>query len=279
MKPAVLLVLAACSSSGRDEPPATQRKPESRHSIDVESFKGAPFSVRGVEVTRGPKHSLELGYRLEAADTSLLVPGEFTCRVQGFNLVYPMTTTGKTVGSRLTALWRPDPFEQDPELCQIDWLLHDAGYASACYRGGELVSGACPPDSFPKRTEDELKKNLAGAFAIDIVHASFSTHEGAVTMSGIFTNLERVADKHRLLAQVTCGGASGEAAMPLLPMERLAVGSSVFGSASILLDRTPPDGTHCVFRIVSRAPDGPDEKELAKYCVTAGSPTVTTCPL
>ena len=273
-------MLAACSSSGRDQPPPAQHKPEARHSIDIEPFAKAPFSVRGVEVARGPQHSLELGYRIEASDKSLLVPAEFTCRVQGFNLVYPMTATGKTVGPRLTALWRPDPFDQDPELCQIDWLLRDAGYASACYRGGELASGACPPDSFPKRTEDELKKNLAGAFAIDVVHATAATRDGALTLSGIFTNLERYPDKHRLLALVSCGDTSGEAAMPLLPMERLSVGSSVFGSATVLLDRTPADGTQCVFRIVARAPAGPaNEKELAKYCVTAGSPTVATCAL
>jgi hypothetical protein len=279
VRPAVFLVLAACSPS-REDVPKPQLRTESRHSIDIAPFDSAPFTVRGVEIARGPKHSLELGYRIEAPDTSLLVPAEFTCRVQGFNLVYPTPATGKSVGPRLTALWRPDPFDEDPELCQIDWLLRDAGYASACYRGGELVSGGCPPGSFPKRTEDELKTNLAGAFAIDIVHAAFSTHDDALTMSGIFTNLAPYPEKHRLVAQASCGEISGEAGMPLLPMERLAVGSSVFGSATILLDRPPAAGAHCVFRIVSRAAEGPpSEQELAKYCVTAGSPTVTTCPL
>jgi hypothetical protein len=87
---------------------------------------------------------------------------------------------------------------------------------------------------------------------------------------------------HRIVAQLFCnaGRITGEAGMPLVPLERLAVGASVYGPAAILLERTPSDGAPCVFRLVSRAAQGPpNEKELAKYCVTAGTPTVLTCPL
>ena len=283
MKPWLLVALAACSPS-REDVPAAQRRTESRKSIDIKMPPGLLFSVRGVEIARGPKHSLELTYRVESSDPKLELPGEITCRIQGFNLVYPMTATGKIPGPRLTSLWRPDPFAEDPEHCQIDWLMNEATYASACYRGGELVTGACPPGSFPKRTEDELKKNLAGAFVVDLVHATFSVHEGAATTSGIFTILERLQDGHRIIAQLACddsrGPIRGETGMPLVPLERISVGASVYGPAAILLDRTPADGAPCVFRLVSRGSSGPPhEKELAKYCVTAGSPTVLTCPL
>jgi hypothetical protein len=277
------VALAACSPSREDVPPP-QRRVEPRQSIDIQMPATAPFSIRGVEVARGPNHSLELGYRLEAASSSLNIPGELTCRVQGFNLVYPAAATGKVPGPRLTGLWRPDPFAADPEVCQIDWLLNDASYASACFRGGELVTGACPAGSFPPRTEDELKTSLAGKFMVDLVHATFAVRDGSATVSGVFTKLDRFAEGHRILAQLSChdpaGRISGEASMPLVPLERLVVGASVFGPAAFLLERTPADGANCVFRLVSRAVKDPSvEKELAKYCVAAGTSTVLTCPL
>jgi hypothetical protein len=179
-------------------------------------------------------------------------------------------------------LWRPDPFAADPEVCQIDWLLGDTSHASACYRGGELATGPCPAGSFPPRTEDELKTSLAGKFTVDLVQATFATRDGAATFSGVFTKLDRLVEGHRIVAQLFCnaGRITGEAGMPLVPLERLAVGASVYGPAAILLERTPSDGAPCVFRLVSRAAQGPpNEKELAKYCVTAGTPTVLTCPL
>jgi len=279
MRPWVLVALTACSP--REEPAPKQRPP---HSIDIPTVTGAgaPFSLREVEVVRGPNHSLELGYRVETADKTLEVPGEFTCRVQGFNLVYPATARGKLGGPQRTGSWRPDPFAEDPEVCQIDWRSNNAGYASACYRAGELSPRGCSPGTFPPRTEDELKTNLAGKFAVDLVHASFELRAGAAIITGIFTVLERLAEDHRIVATISCdeGQAASEAALPLIPLERLAVGSSVYGPATILLDHMPADGALCTFRLVSRPTKGPrDERELAKYCVTAGTPTVLTCPL
>lgn len=268
MRPWLILVAAACSPS-REQPPPPSHQPEPRHSIDV-TVRDAPVAIRGVELTPGPKHSLELGYRLEAQDKSVSIPGEIMCRVQGYNLVYPAATTTQVAGARLTGVWRPDPFSEEPEICQVDWWLKRTRVAAACYAHGKLVDGACPGDTFTWDDND-------GIHAIQLSHAKLEFREGAAVMTGVFTVVDRVPEHH--VARISCGDSGGpivgEAAMPLLPLDRIGGGASVFGPVAILLDRSPRPLAACTFTIV--AAGGKGEVALAEYCATTEAVRLGRC--
>lgn len=274
MRPWILVGLAACSPGGKDVPPA-QHHEEARHSIDV-TVHGAPVSIRGLEIARGAKHSVELGYRLESKDRALRVPAEITCRVHGFNLVYPASDAGKVAGPRLTGLWRPDPFDEDGEPCQIDFLRDGGVIASACVHGLEVSDGACASWPSPDSA-------LLASHEVDLAHAVLEFREDAAVVTGVYTLLAALPAGERVAAQLSCedsaGPIVGETALPFIPLERMRVGSSAFGPVAILLDRKPRPLAACDFRILTRPASAGGTRETihAQYCLTTAAVRVGRC--
>jgi hypothetical protein len=251
---------------------------EARHSIDV-AVSGANVSIRGVELRPSPRARgvFELGYRFETIDKTTIVPAEITCRVGGYNLVYPSSDEGKVQGRRLTALYRPDPFVNEvPEACEIRfWLGRERVIAHACYRGGELSDGACPAATFgaPPRTTE---------YSVELTRAALELRHGTALVSGIFTRFAPLAAGRRFATQIRCedqqGVATGEGELAFLPLERISPGSSIYGPAAIFLDRTPDPTAQCELRIVSRAADGPPTEEIhGRYCLTTGAVRAGDC--
>jgi hypothetical protein len=249
---------------------------EARQSIDV-VVRDAPVSIRGVELIRSPRAGgFELGYRIESTDKTVVVPAEITCRVGGFNVVYPSGDEGKVPGRRLAALYRADPFTEAPEVCEIQFSLgRERVIAAACYRGGVLSDGACAEGTFPSppRTTE---------FSIELTRAALELRHGTALVSGLFTRFAPLASGRRFATQIRCedehGVATGEGELSFLPLERISTGSSIYGPAAIFLDRTPDAGAQCQLRIVSRAADGPASEEIhARYCLTTGSVRAGDC--
>ncbi len=288
MKPWWLLALVACSGE-RDTPrEATPPRPvggESssdgpswrRGSIDVQ-VTGAPISIRGVEIVPSPDSPgvLELGYRVEAKDPRLSVPARVMCRVGGYNVVYPASAEGKLPGPRLATLFRPDPFSEPVTACEAAFFVDERQVAAACYRDGELVNGACPPDTFPppRRLTEQ---------SVEIARAMLELRHGTALVSGLFTLAEPLADGRRFATQIRCedaaGVATGEGELAFLPLDRIPVGASVYGPAAIFLDRTPAPDAICELRVVSRALSGaPTEQIHAHYCLTTGAVRAGECP-
>lgn len=272
------MLVVACSRQ-HDEPrelgkPAARS--ESRHSIDV-TVKGAPLSIRGVELVPSPHAAnvLELGYRIEAHDASLQVPAQIRCRVGGYNLVYPAGGPAKVVGPRLAALYRADPFTDQPRACQVDFFAGGRLIAAACYIDGVLRDGACAADTFPSPPRTTT-------FAVELARASLELRHGTALVSGVFTLFEPLAAGRRFATQIRCedaaGSATGEGELAFLPLEQIPVGASVYGPVAMFLDRTPDPSATCDLRIVSRATSGaPTEHVHARYCLTTGAVRAGEC--
>jgi hypothetical protein len=279
VKPLLVVAFVACSP-GRDEPRELREPPprgsEARHSIDV-TVTGAPLSIRGVELTPSArtKGAFELGYRIEARDRSLLVPAQIMCRVGGYNLVYPSATEGKIVGPRLAALYRPDPFNEQANACEVEFLLADRRIAAACYRDGALVDGACSAGTFTPPARQT-------AFSVELAHASLELRHGTALVSGLFTLAEPLGPNRKFAAQIRCedaaGVASGEGELAFLPLDRLPAGASMYGPVAIFLDRSAELSATCELRLVSRATDAaPTERVHARYCMTTGAVRAGYC--
>lgn len=280
MKPAwlVAVVLAgACSSehdSGRT--PAPSSRAESRRSIDLPAA-GEHVAIRGVELVPGAAPGvLELGYRIETTDPALQVPAQIMCRVGGYNVVYPSGGDGKHAGPRLASLFRPDPFAEPVEGCEVTFYAHDRPIAAACYRGGELAAGACPAGTFPR-------PRLQTDFAVDLSRAALELRHGAALVSGLFTLAQPLGEGRRFATQIRCedqaGVASGEGELAFTPLEKIPVGASVYGPVAMFLDRTPQPTATCDLRVVSRATSGaPTEQIHARYCLTTGAVRAGDCP-
>ncbi|HTL36382.1 MAG TPA: hypothetical protein VL326_24785 [Kofleriaceae bacterium] len=298
MRPWVLLALAACSPS-REQPPAAHHEGSgsaSRHSIDL-TVQYARISIRGVEIARSGKN-LELGYRIEGTPDAV-VPAEILCRVHGYNLIYPRTTSGKGPGPRLTALFKPDPFDDVPQICEVRFTLVSGGVPSnitnpdrvfaapspspiarACFRDELLVDGACPEDSFPvaEKTNIDL---LQGRPDIQVEHGKLELGDDAAVLTAMFTKHD-IASQGRYAVHLSCADAGGpivgEAAFAILPLDRMEAGTSVYGPVPILLDRKPKPLAACDLRIISRATQGPpNERAHAEYCVTTAAIRVGRC--
>lgn len=273
MKPLLVLAgaaIGACSSESekRSEPPILER-PEPRRSIDV-TVSGAPISIRGVElapVSRTPG-VMELGYRVETSDRSINVPARIMCRVGGYNVVYPSPSDGKIAGPRLASLFRPDPFNEPVQACEVAFFVSGKQVAAACYRDAALVDGACPDPTFappPRATK----------FSVELTRASLELRHGTALVSGLFTLAEPLAAGHKFAMQIRCedsaGVASGEGELAFLPLDSIPVGASVYGPVAIFLARTAEPTAECALRIVSRATSGaPAEQIHARYCLTTG---------
>lgn len=278
VKPFWLVLLVACSREQAE--PRDQVRPThtaSRRSIDV-TVKDAPLSIRGVELTPSPRSPgvLELGYRVESRDASVRVPARIMCRVSGYNVIYPSGSEGKVAGPRLAALYRPDPFNEPADACEVTFLLHDQPIAAACYRDGELVDGACPAGTFPPPPR-------ATSFSVEIARAALELRHGTALVSGLFTLAEPLAAGRRFATQIRCeddaGVATGEGELAFLPLDRIPVGASVYGPVAIFLDRTPEPSATCELRIVSRAIEAsPTEQIHARYCLTTGAVRAGPCP-
>jgi hypothetical protein len=273
------LLFGACS---REQPEArglaepVPPPTENRHSIDV-TVTGAPLSIRGVELAPSARAPgvFELGYRIEATDTSLQVPARIMCRVGGYNLVYPSGGEGKVAGPRLAALYRPDPFSERASACQIDFLLGTHRIGAACWRAGTLVDGPCSGDAFPPPQRQ-------GAFSVELAHAALELRHGTALVSGLFTLAEPLAQGRKLATQIRCedgaGAATGEGDLAFLPLEQIPVGASMYGPVAIFLDRTPTPDATCELRIISRTVDGaPTEHQHAQYCLTTGAVRAGAC--
>lgn len=230
------------------------------------------MSIRGVEVVPSG-NALELSYRIESPDKTLSVPGEMMCRVHGYNLVYPATTSGKTAGPRLTGLFKPDPFGETPARCEVSFRLAGRRIAAACFQGGDLTDGSCPAGSFPPPD--------AGGAGVTLEHAALELREDAAVVTGIYTLVSPLPERHRLAAQISCDDAAGpivgEAALPFVPVEELPAGASVYGPVAMLLDRKPVPLAACDFRLLSRDPRGSSEVEHAHYCLTTAAVRVGRC--
>ena len=275
-------MLVACSQE-RNEPPPASHPVTTRTSIDV-TVHGAPVSIRGLELVPSGK-SLELGYRVEASNNALSVPGEIMCRVHGYNLVYPATTSGKVAGPRLTGLFKPDPFSEAPTLCEISFRLDQRRIGAACFHDGELTDGACPEGSFPPPPPDQgALSALVGRVGVTLEHAALELREDAAVVTAIYTLVTPLPAGHRLAAHISCDDAAGpivgEAGFAFVPLDRLPAGSSVYGPVAILLDRKPAQLAACDLRFLSRATDarsGSSEQEHAHYCVTTAAIRVGRC--
>jgi len=277
VKPYWLVLVIACSRE-REEPRQQPPRTESRHSIDL-SVKDAPLSIRGVELTPWTRSPgvLELGYRVEAQDRTLQVPARIMCRVGGYNVVYPPGGEGKTSGPRLAALYRPDPFTEQPNACEIDFFLGERQIAAACYRDATLVDGACASGTFvpPSRA--------AGiAFSVELTRALLELRRGTALVSGLFTKFEPLAPNRRYATQIRCedsvGSATGEGELAFLPLDSIPTGASVYGPVAMFLDRTAEPTATCELRIVSRAVDGaPSEQIHGRYCMTTGAIRAGAC--
>jgi hypothetical protein len=270
VKPWWLLVCVACS--GEHDTPRERSVPrpagDSRRSIDVR-VTGAPISIRGVEIAHAASPGvLELGYRVEAKDHKLSVPARVMCLVGGYNVVYPAGSEGKLPGPRLVTLFRPDPFSEPVTACEAVFFVGEQQVATACYRNGELVDGACPAGTFPP------PRRLT-SFGVEVTRAVLELRRGTALVSGLFTLAEPLAEGRRFAAQIRCedaaGVATGEGEFAFLPLESIPVGASVYGPVAIFLDRTPEPSAACELRIVSRALSGaPTEQIHARYCLTTG---------
>jgi hypothetical protein len=277
VKPYWFVLVIACSreqAEPRERVPPAQ--PASRKSIDV-TVKDAPLSIRGVELAASPRSPgvLELGYRIESRDKTVQVPARIMCRVSGYNIVYPSSNEGKVAGPRLAALYRPDPFSEPADACEVVFSLHDRPIAAACYREGELADGACPAGTFPPPPR-------ATTFSVEIVRASLELRQGTALVSGLFTLVEPLDSGRRFATQIRCedaaGVASGEGELAFLPLDRIPVGASVYGPVAIFLDRTPDANATCELRVVSRAIEvSPTEHVHARYCLTTGAVRTGPC--
>lgn len=275
MKPWWLVLVVGCSRE-QDAPAQPPPRVESRHSIDI-TVKDAPLSIRGVELVPSPREPgvMELGYRIEARERALSVPARIMCRVGGYNVVYPTSTEGKVPGPRLATLFRPDPFSEPVQACEVTFLLDDRPIATACYRNGQLGDGACPADTFPPPP-------AMTAFSVEITRASLELRHGTALVSGLFTLREPLAAGRRFATQIRCddtaGTASGEGELAFLPLEQIPAGASVYGPVAIFLDRTPEPTANCELHVVSRATSGsPTEQIHAKYCLTTGAVRAGEC--
>lgn len=259
-------MFVACSRE-HESPGQPPPRLESRHSIDV-TVTGAPVSVRGVELTPAPNQPgvLTLGYRIESRDPSAAVPARILCRVGGYNVVYPTTDEDKLPGRRLATLFRPDPFAEPVEACEVTFLRNDVAIAAACYRGGVLADGACPQEAFPPPPR-------ATQFSVELTRASLELRHGTALVSGLFTVFEPLAAGRRFATQLRCedpaGTASGEGELAFLPLDQLPAGASMYGPVAIFLDRTPAPTAACELRVISRATVGPPTEQIhAHYCLT-----------
>ena len=279
MKPWFVLLVVACSRE-HDEPREVRqpapRGSESRYSIDVH-VSAAPLSIRGVELTPSPRSPgvFELGYRVEARDRSLQVPAQIMCRVGGYNVVYPSGNEGKVVGPRLAALYKPDPFNEQPLACEVEFLLAGRRIAAACYRDGALADGACSAGTFPPPPRKTT-------FSVELAHASLELRHGTALVSGLFTVAEPLAANRKLAAQIRCedkaGVSSGEGELAFLPIDRLPAGTSMYGPVAMFLDRTAEPSATCELRLISRATDGaPSDQTHARYCMTTGAVRAGEC--
>lgn len=259
-------MLVACSRE-QDAPGPPPPRVESRHSIDV-VVHDARVSIRGVDLVPSPREPgvMTLGYRVESREPSLQVPARILCRVGGYNVVYPGSDEDKRSGRRLATLFRPDPFSEPVEACEVTFLEGQIPVAAACYREGKLADGACPKDTFPPPPR-------ATQYSVELTRASLELRHGTALVSGLFTVFVPLAAGFRFAAQIRCedaaGTASGEGELAFLPLDRLPAGASMYGPVAIFLDRTPEPSAACELRVVSRATTGsPTEQVHAHYCLT-----------
>jgi hypothetical protein len=278
VKPWFVVVVIACGND-RDVPrdPTPKPQPESRRSIDLR-VTGAPISIRGVELAPSTREPgvVEVSYRAESKDPALQVPAQIRCRVGGYNVVYPATGDGKVSGPRLASLFRPEPFAEPVEACEVGFFVAKQRIAAACFRADMLVDGACPAETFPP-------PKLQTTFAVELTRPVLELRHGTALVSALFTLSQPLDAGRRFATQIRCqdetGIASGEGELAFTPLEEIPVGSSVYGPIAMFLDRTPSPDATCELRVVSRALAGlPTEQVHARYCMTTGAVRAGACP-
>lgn len=279
-----IVIVVACGSDRDDratKPPAVGPGAVARRSIDVTPVPGAPVTVRGLEVELRPRGELDVTYRVDAKGGAI-VPARTMCRVGDRNVVYPMSTSGKVAGPRLSSVFRPAPFSDAASACEIvffhapDAQSRLAIAGRACFEAGKLRDGACGGASFPA-------PQLPTAGAVVLERAAIELHDSSATVTALYTLAQPIGDDRKLAGTIACedatGKVTGETALTFVPLEDVPVGASVFGPLTFPLERTPAPDAKCSVLIVSRtvgvAPGG--ERVLAQYCVTAHSVVVGRC--
>jgi len=242
---------------------------------------GAPVVIRGVEVEARADGDLDVTYRVETAAPAL-VPARTMCRVGDRNLIYPMAQ-GEPAGTRLSSLYRADPFDERATACQIDFLYaapsdqtHWRPAGRACWQAGVLRDGACADASFPPPV-------LAAAGAVVLEWTALELHDSSAVLTALFTLTQPVEGDRRFIGTIRCddslGKVAGEAALAFVPLDQIPVGASVFGPLTFALERTPAADAQCAVEIVSRTvgSSGGGERIHAQYCVTTRSVRIGRC--
>src|SRR5690606_28502445 len=171
---------------------------------DVPEAAGAPISIdqvtiRPVAFQEGrrdpPSHEVGVfvvGYRVHppaGRPRIASAPVRIACRIGDLLLARAVSRSDGSLATsgvrrsddeplQLSALYRPDPYEIAPELCEITFLYDDGEQvttaAVACFRGKELVDGACPAEELkvPARGEDIVTVER-GELAASAKHFNF----------------------------------------------------------------------------------------------------------
>jgi hypothetical protein len=204
-------------------------------------------------------------------DRATPVPADLICRLAGHNVLYPTPAEGKLPGPRLTSQFRPDPFVEVPQACEVVFSYGTRPVARACYRDGELHDGACPDGTFPPPARTTSQP-------IELGRASLEVRDRAVVITALFTVHEAPPPAHRLAGTVRCGAHRGEGDLPFVPLDRAAPGTSVFGPLAVFLAETPPADAECELALVARPTAGAAvDRVFATYCLTSGAVRVGTC--
>ncbi len=269
----IAAVIAACGGERDDRrtPAGSGTVGSARHSIDVTSRDPA-YAIRGVEAT-WVKTALQVGYRVETANAGP-VAGEIKCRVGGYNVVYPALPGGRT-GARQVAVFRPEPFAAQGSPCEVVFRADDRMIAAACVTGDRIADGICPAGSFPPPPRQSRND-------VELAQASLELRESTAVFTALWTMTLPLESGRHFVAQVRCtddsGTLVGEATLPVLALERMPAGASVYGPVVIPLERTPAATARCELRILSRPATPPiDDMRHGTYCATPSGVVVGPC--
>ncbi|HLU66811.1 MAG TPA: hypothetical protein VKZ63_11070 [Kofleriaceae bacterium] len=269
--------------------------------IDVTEAAGAPISIdqvtiRPVAFQEGrrdpPSHEVGVfvvGYRVHppaGRPRIASAPVRIACRIGDLLLARAVSRSDGSLATsgvrrsddeplQLSALYRPDPYEIAPELCEITFLYDDGEQvttaAVACFRGKELVDGACPAE--------ELKVPARGEDIVTVERGELAASAKHFNFRGVFT-LNQALPPGRVIARAGCAAGNftyrGEEEASFLPLSSLPVGTSIEAPVPVGLESPLPGPTRCELALVAR-PDKGEEVALATACLEGTTVTRGAC--